>query len=57
MVPAIRRFELAVSEPFHVATGDDQPPEPEEQVIENPRRVARKVGRGGRISLATFNFS
>ncbi len=48
---------MAVSEPFHVVTGDDQPPEPEEQVIEDPRRVTRKVGRGGRISLATFNFS
>ncbi len=57
MVPPIRRFELAVSEPFHVVTGDDQPPEPEEQVIEDPLRVTRKVGRGGRISLATFNFS
>lgn len=25
MVPPIRRFELAVSEPFHVVTGHDQP--------------------------------
>ena len=40
-----------------MVTGDDQPPEPEEQVIEDPRRVTPKVGPGGRISLAAFNFS
>ncbi|MEA2001475.1 MAG: IS481 family transposase [Actinomycetota bacterium] len=54
-VPPIRRFELAVHEPFEVIIGDDQPPDHEE-VVEEPRRVTRKVGQGGRISLATFQY-
>jgi len=58
MVPPVRRFELAVAEPFEVVTGDDQPPDPvpAEVVVEEPRRVTRKVGRDGRISLATYRY-
>ena len=57
MVPPIRRFELAVSEPFEVITGDDQLPDPAlAEVVEEPRRVTRKVGRDGRISLVNFRY-
>jgi len=56
MVPPIRRFELAVSEPFAVVT-EDPPPEPVVEVAaEDPRRVTRRVGKGGRISLATHHY-
>ena len=57
-VPPIRRFELAVTEPFEVIAGDDQPeaPEPVEMLVEEPRRVTRKIGRDGRISLANFRY-
>jgi transposase InsO family protein len=46
MVTPIRRFELAVAEPFELVTGADQPeiPEPEEMLVEEPRRVTRKIG-------------
>ena len=57
MVPPIRRFELAVPERFEVVTSEHQPPDHEEiVVVEEPRRVTRKVGQGGRISLATFQY-
>jgi transposase InsO family protein len=50
-VPPIRRFELAVSEPFEVITGGDDEgmDDPE---VSTERRVTRRVGVGGRISLA-----
>ncbi len=53
-VPPIRRFELAVTEPFEVIAGEDQPADPVVEVAE--RRVTRRVGQGGRISLATFHY-
>lgn len=53
-VPPIRRFELAVVEPLEVVIGDDSPAEPVVEVAE--RRVTRRVGQGGRISLATFPY-
>ena len=57
MVPPIRRFELAVPERFEVVTSEHQPPDHEEiVVVEEPRRVTRTVGQGGRISLATFQY-
>ena len=55
-VPPVRRFELAVVEPFEVVAGDDQSEAPEVEVAEEPRRVTRKVGQGGRISMATFPY-
>jgi transposase InsO family protein len=56
MVPPIRRFELAVSEPFEMILGDDQPADSEQQVAVADRRVTRRVGGGGRVSLATFSY-
>jgi transposase InsO family protein len=57
MVPPIRRFELAVSEPFEVIPGDGEPPEPPgTDVVAERRVVTRRVSGGGRISLATFKF-
>lgn len=58
MVPPIRRFELAVAEPFEVVIGEDPPPalEPGEVAAEESRRVTRKVGQTGRISLANFRY-
>jgi hypothetical protein len=53
-VPPIRRFELAVTEPFEVIAGEDQPADPVVEATE--RRVTRRVGQGGRISLATFPY-
>ncbi len=54
-VPPIRRFALAVTEPFEVVVGDDQVDEP--AVVEvAERRVTRRVGQGGRISLASFGY-
>ena len=55
-VPPIRRFELADPQPFEVVVNDDPPvPEPVEVTAE-PRRVTRKVGKGGRISLANYPY-
>jgi hypothetical protein len=56
MVPPIRRFELAVVEPFELrVVGDDESPvEPVD--VDGGRRVTRKVGAGGRISLAGFKY-
>lgn len=55
-VPPIRRFELATPEPFEVVVNDD-PPAPESvEVTAEPRRVTRKVGKGGRISLASHPY-
>lgn len=58
MVPPIRRFELADPVPFDVVVNEDSPPAPEsvEIVPEESRRVTRKVGRNGRISLASFRY-
>jgi hypothetical protein len=53
-VPPIRRFELAITEPFEVIAGEDQPADPVVEATE--RRVTRRVGQGGRISLATFPY-
>ena len=55
-VPPIRRFELAVAEPFEVVVNPDPAPPPESvEVVAEPRRVTRKVGKGGRISLASHS--
>ena len=56
MVPPIRRFELAVTEPFQVVPGDDEPPEPVPEMTVGERRVTRRVGKGGRISLANHPY-
>ena len=59
MVPPIRRFELAVPEPFEVVTAEDWPPDPdpvEVVVTEESRRVTCKVSQSGRISLSTFRY-
>ena len=56
MVPPIRRFELAVAEPFEVIPGDDGAPDPPQMDVEERRVVTRRVGKGGRISLATFKY-
>jgi transposase InsO family protein len=56
MVPPIRRFELAVSEPFEVITADNQPAPDQPEVADDRRRVTRRVGQGGRISLANFKY-
>jgi len=53
MVPPIRRFELAVAEPFEVAASNDVL-DVSKVVVE--RRVTRRVGQGGRISLATHKY-
>ena len=55
-VPPIRRFELAVSEPFAMVTGDDQGSDPVPEVVVGERRVTRRVGNGGRISLANHSY-
>jgi transposase InsO family protein len=56
MVPPIRRFELAVTEPFQVVSRDDEPPEPVPEMTVGERRVTRRVGKGGRISLANHPY-
>lgn len=56
MVPPIRRFELAVTEPFQMVSRDDEPPEPVPEMTVGEHRVTRRVGKGGRISLATFPY-
>jgi transposase InsO family protein len=57
MVPPLRRFELAVSEPFELISGTDEPEEiPEMEVVAERRVVTRRVSGGGRISLATFKY-
>lgn len=57
MVPPIKRFELATPEPFEVIIGEDEPPAPQSvEVVVEPRRVTRKVGKGGRISLASHPY-
>jgi hypothetical protein len=55
-VPPIRRFELAVSEPFAMVTGDDQGSDPVPELVVGERRVTRRVGKGGRISLANHSY-
>ena len=57
MVPPIRRFELMISEPFEpvVATNHAEP-RLAEPLPQDRRRVTRKVGTGGRISLATHKY-
>lgn len=57
MVPPIRRFELAVSEPFELIPGGDEPDEvPAAELVAERRVVTRRVSGGGRISLATFKY-
>ena len=58
MVPPVRRFELVVPELFEVVTSEHQPPhsDPVDVVVEESRRVTRKVGRDGRFSLATYRY-
>jgi transposase InsO family protein len=56
MVPPIRRFELAVTEPFQVVSRGDEPPEPVPEMTVGERRVTRRVGKGGRISLANHPY-
>lgn len=53
-MPPIRRFELAVVEPLEVVIGDDHPADAVVEAAE--RRVTRRVGQGGRVSLATFPY-
>ncbi len=55
-VPPIRRFELAVAEPFEVIRSEDEPILDSVEVAVEPRRVTRKVGQGGRISLASYGY-
>jgi len=56
MVPPIRRFELAKSEPLEIVIDQTpQLPEPPPPV-DGARRVTRKVGQGGRISLAGHKY-
>ena len=58
MVPSVRRFELAVSEPYEPVAVADIPveSEPTEPPRQDRRKVTRKVARGGRISLATHKY-
>jgi transposase InsO family protein len=56
MVPPIRRFELAVSEPFEVVDGADDPEPAMPEVVTDRRMVTRRVDVGGRISLATYRY-
>lgn len=55
-VPPVRRFELAVTEPFEVIRSEDEPTFDPVEVVAEPRRVTRKVGQDGRISLASFGY-
>jgi len=56
MTPPIRRFELAIPEPYEpAAVGDEEPP-PQPAPPDRARRVTRKVGAGGRISLAGHKY-
>lgn len=54
-VPPIRRFELAVAEPFEVIAGEGGEPVDEGR-DRTERRVTRRVGAGGRISLAKHGY-
>jgi transposase InsO family protein len=54
-VPPVRRFELVVSEPFEVIAGEGDEPVDEGQ-DRTERRVTRRVGAGGRISLARHGY-
>ena len=54
MVPPNRRFELTVTESFEVAASGDVAIDGSPVVME--RRVTRRVGQGGRISLATHKY-
>jgi len=57
MVPPLGRFELSVSEPLELSTaseeGDERFPEPG---LRAAPVVTRRVGGGGKISLATFKY-
>jgi transposase InsO family protein len=55
MIPPIRRFELAVTEPFQVVSADKLP-DPVPEITAGDRRVTRRVGKGGRISLANHPY-
>ena len=56
MVPPIRRFELAVVEPFELQVAVNETPDVEPVAVNGGRRVTRRVGVGGRISLAGFKY-
>jgi len=57
MVPPVTRFELAVAEPFEVIRSEEEHNHLDSvEVVVEPRRVTRKVGQGGRISLASFGY-
>jgi transposase InsO family protein len=56
MVPPIKRFELAASEPFEVVVNEEPPAPDAVEAVDEARRVTRKVGQGGRISLASFGY-
>ncbi len=57
MVPPVRRFELQVSEPLELIgggdVGDEERPEPG---LRAAPVVTRRVGGGGRISVASFKY-
>lgn len=56
MVPPICRFEFAVVEPFEIPAVADAEPHVEQVPADGGRRVTRKVGAGGRISLAGHKY-
>lgn len=57
MVPPIRRFELAITEPFQAIAEDDESADPDQGVrVVDRWVVTRRVGKNGRISLATFPY-
>jgi transposase InsO family protein len=56
MVPPVRRFELVVSEPFEVITGEPADAGVPSEEVFGDRGVTRRVGRDGRISLARHRY-
>jgi transposase InsO family protein len=57
MIPPIRRFELAVAEPFEVMVDESELPDLSDLVeVTDRRTVTRRVGGDGRISLATHHY-
>ena len=57
MTPPIRRFELVITEPFQPAVAAVEPTlEEHPSPPDGGRRVTRKVGAGGRISLAGHKY-
>lgn len=56
MVPPVRRFELAVVELFDLQVVGNEIPDEGPVAADAGRRVTRKVGVGGRISLAGYKY-